>query len=159
SNHALYDAACDYAERLAFADAEKHFSTLVRRNDPDYADVAAQWLELLALYGELIEIDERKSARFIFKSKWEVYEALFPKFLLNDIFDPKNFSGRKGDMVRSTPPETSPPRTAVGTEAPAPSKPARSEEHTSELQSRENLVCRLLLEKKKVVNILMITFV
>src|SRR5690606_42056424 len=29
------------------------------------------------------------------------------------------------------------------------SRPPRSEEHTSELQSRENLVCRLLLEKKK----------
>src|SRR5207302_4658026 len=29
--------------------------------------------------------------------------------------------------------------------------PARSEEHTSELQSRENLVCRLLLEKKKAI--------
>src|SRR5690606_41027124 len=29
----------------------------------------------------------------------------------------------------------------------------RSEEHTSELQSRENLVCRLLLEKKKKTNI------
>src|SRR5436309_15955301 len=29
------------------------------------------------------------------------------------------------------------------------SKSRRSEEHTSELQSRENLVCRLLLEKKK----------
>src|SRR5690606_42099427 len=28
-------------------------------------------------------------------------------------------------------------------------QPNRSEEHTSELQSRENLVCRLLLEKKK----------
>src|SRR5436309_11009764 len=28
-------------------------------------------------------------------------------------------------------------------------RPCRSEEHTSELQSRENLVCRLLLEKKK----------
>src|SRR5436309_5827335 len=28
-------------------------------------------------------------------------------------------------------------------------RPDRSEEHTSELQSRENLVCRLLLEKKK----------
>src|SRR5690606_41562197 len=28
---------------------------------------------------------------------------------------------------------------------------ARSEEHTSELQSRENLVCRLLLEKKTVI--------
>src|SRR5690606_40417791 len=31
--------------------------------------------------------------------------------------------------------------------------PDRSEEHTSELQSRENLVCRLLLEKKKKPNI------
>src|SRR5690606_41551626 len=29
---------------------------------------------------------------------------------------------------------------------------SRSEEHTSELQSRENLVCRLLLEKKKTHN-------
>src|SRR5436309_4508257 len=29
------------------------------------------------------------------------------------------------------------------------SETERSEEHTSELQSRENLVCRLLLEKKK----------
>src|SRR5438093_8845912 len=28
-------------------------------------------------------------------------------------------------------------------------RPARSEEHTSELQSLTNLVCRLLLEKKK----------
>src|SRR5690625_5935196 len=30
----------------------------------------------------------------------------------------------------------------------APRPPARSEEHTSELQSRGHLVCRLLLEKK-----------
>src|SRR5256886_440964 len=30
-----------------------------------------------------------------------------------------------------------------------PSSPSRSEEHTSELQSQSNLVCRLLLEKKK----------
>src|SRR5690606_40164382 len=30
------------------------------------------------------------------------------------------------------------------------SRGCRSEEHTSELQSRENLVCRLLLEKKKI---------
>src|SRR3712207_8573584 len=29
------------------------------------------------------------------------------------------------------------------------SEPERSEEHTSELQSRQYLVCRLLLEKKK----------
>src|SRR5690606_40974432 len=32
---------------------------------------------------------------------------------------------------------------------PTPQPPTRSEEHTSELQSREKLVCRLLLEKKK----------
>src|SRR3989442_3665629 len=30
-----------------------------------------------------------------------------------------------------------------------PRRPQRSEEHTSELQSRPHLVCRLLLEKKK----------
>src|SRR5207302_5630161 len=44
-------------------------------------------------------------------------------------------------------------RRAVAASGSAP-RPAgcatpRSEEHTSELQSRENLVCRLLLEKKK----------
>src|SRR5204863_8698475 len=33
--------------------------------------------------------------------------------------------------------------------SPSASWPARSEEHTSELQSRRDLVCRLLLEKKK----------
>src|SRR2546421_1978392 len=31
----------------------------------------------------------------------------------------------------------------------SPRRSARSEEHTSELQSRSDLVCRLLLEKKK----------
>src|SRR2546430_7721430 len=33
----------------------------------------------------------------------------------------------------------------------------RSEEHTSELQSQSNLVCRLLLEKKKKINVQIIT--
>src|SRR3712207_9489971 len=33
--------------------------------------------------------------------------------------------------------------------SPRPRRPDRSEEHTSELQSRQYLVCRLLLEKKK----------
>src|SRR5688572_32388642 len=39
--------------------------------------------------------------------------------------------------------------------APEPGLPVRilrSEEHTSELQSQSNLVCRLLLEKKKNIN-------
>src|SRR3712207_8176909 len=45
------------------------------------------------------------------------------------------------------------PRRAATTTAAAPGRPRarsrRSEEHTSELQSRQYLVCRLLLEKKK----------
>src|SRR2546427_5411333 len=38
---------------------------------------------------------------------------------------------------------------AVFLEAPRRQLRVRSEEHTSELQSQSNLVCRLLLEKKK----------
>src|SRR5690606_41576555 len=48
----------------------------------------------------------------------------------------------KGDVV----PETTIEDLAANLKRNAP---YRSEEHTSELQSRENLVCRLLLEKKK----------
>src|SRR2546430_12475363 len=42
-------------------------------------------------------------------------------------------------------------RCAITTQNPKTNKPNfnRSEEHTSELQSQSNLVCRLLLEKKK----------
>src|SRR5690606_41530853 len=67
---------------------------------------------------------------------------------------------RSSDLGR--PPSLEPPRQdgrgrsrcAEGGELPCPPPssppPGRSEEHTSELQSRENLVCRLLLEKKKI---------
>src|SRR2546427_928295 len=41
------------------------------------------------------------------------------------------------------------PRDGIGP-APPPLQTGRSEEHTSELQSQSNLVCRLLLEKKKI---------
>src|SRR3712207_7438959 len=41
-----------------------------------------------------------------------------------------------------------------------PRRSRRSEEHTSELQSRQYLVCRLLLEKKKLANqIVVVVFV
>src|SRR5688572_32699844 len=46
-----------------------------------------------------------------------------------------------------SPPRTSRRRTKVPARIAA--APRRSEEHTSELQSQSNLVCRLLLEKKK----------
>src|SRR2546430_8074884 len=39
-------------------------------------------------------------------------------------------------------------------ERPSQALPQRSEEHTSELQSQSNLVCRLLLEKKNVLHLL-----
>src|SRR3712207_7714838 len=47
-----------------------------------------------------------------------------------------------------------PPQRVCGKNVPLPyaqslERAARSEEHTSELQSRQYLVCRLLLEKKK----------
>src|SRR5438034_4892871 len=40
-------------------------------------------------------------------------------------------------------------RASEGWAAPRRGRPPRSEEHTSELQSHSDLVCRLLLEKKK----------
>src|SRR5437667_8558280 len=43
------------------------------------------------------------------------------------------------------------PAPGASPSAPGPrGKPRRSEEHTSELQSHHDLVCRLLLEKKKI---------
>src|SRR3712207_6971858 len=45
--------------------------------------------------------------------------------------------------------ETVPLRTKAEMQATVKLRKSRSEEHTSELQSRQYLVCRLLLEKKK----------
>src|SRR3712207_7291519 len=68
-------------------------------------------------------------------------------------------SGRRAPGARHRPPRPrgsgrgGPPcRTAAGRcrgRTPPGSRRRRSEEHTSELQSRQYLVCRLLLEKKK----------
>src|SRR5690606_41826191 len=44
------------------------------------------------------------------------------------------------------------PGRPAGRRRPGPGERRRSEEHTSELQSRENLVCRLLLEKKNYIS-------
>src|SRR2546430_3308640 len=59
-------------------------------------------------------------------------------------------SGALQVLRRSRRPVGSPARS--GSPAPRPRPPprggTRSEEHTSELQSQSNLVCRLLLEKK-----------
>src|SRR3712207_7080108 len=49
--------------------------------------------------------------------------------------------------VRPWPPSSRPSSSRPSSSRPSSSRP-RSEEHTSELQSRQYLVCRLLLEKK-----------
>src|SRR2546429_2375580 len=51
----------------------------------------------------------------------------------------------KSWWVRSRPPKKNSLSFSIG----PPRRAPRSEEHTSELQSRLHLVCRLLLEKKK----------
>src|SRR3712207_6855183 len=56
--------------------------------------------------------------------------------------DPASFSGRRGSAALRAGVPRLPPHHS------------RSEEHTSELQSRQYLVCRLLLEKKKKNNII-----
>src|SRR5439155_27363547 len=63
------------------------------------------------------------------------------------IFGPRMFSA--GAMIDGVPPTYA---NATGISTPDQARRAvdqRSEEHTSELQSRGHLVCRLLLEKKK----------
>ena len=62
---------------------------------------------------------------------------------------------RRGLPCPCTPEATTPSQAAP--EVPGPALAAhmpRSEEHTSELQSHHDLVCRLLLEKKKQTNLL-----
>src|SRR2546430_9381196 len=70
------------------------------------------------------------------------YTTLFRSYLLQHKDNPVDWYpwGEEAGTAEESPAGTTvPPRT-------------RSEEHTSELQSQSNLVCRLLLEKKKKTN-------
>src|SRR3712207_7203504 len=76
--------------------------------------------------------------------------TLFPYTTLfrSRVTSPGSARSRRGSACRSS----RFPRTCFGSRARggAPAcRRGRSEEHTSELQSRQYLVCRLLLEKKK----------
>src|SRR6266496_6677910 len=76
-------------------------------------------------------------------------------FFFNDTATPEIYTLSLHDAL---PISLSPRPLAFCTELPRPRRPSnreqpgfpRSEEHTSELQSRRDLVCRLLLEKKKI---------
>src|SRR5205085_11561303 len=66
-----------------------------------------------------------------------------------DNSDPFGAKGTNSLTRFSIPRPTTKASTMPATVPTAVSNNARSEEHTSELQSQSNLVCRLLLEKKK----------
>src|SRR5260370_26468905 len=84
------------------------------------------------------------------------YTTLFRSFILqNGVLQTSEQSGITGNLSRYDSMETLRPtrrdnRVVIASRFPGIRKHQnRSEEHTSELQSHLNLVCRLLLEKKK----------
>src|SRR3989449_6488706 len=75
--------------------------------------------------------------------------TLFPYTTLFRSLDAEHCREVPGAVRRLRPDERE-PQPRIGSESGAVAGPEqRSEEHTSELQSRLHLVCRLLLEKKK----------
>src|SRR3712207_7551078 len=82
------------------------------------------------------------------------YTTLFRSFafLRPEVFRPAVAGAARGSAVQvgGAPEHNSGVRSPMSIKSDSPDrKERRSEEHTSELQSRQYLVCRLLLEKKK----------
>src|SRR2546430_12379377 len=75
------------------------------------------------------------------------YTTLFRSIRLEALKDPSLPNGGPGRDTADQNVVTS--EFTVALQEPGKDQPTRSEEHTSELQSQSNLVCRLLLEKKK----------
>src|SRR2546428_4494421 len=72
------------------------------------------------------------------------YTTLFRSFIPRSVFERINAEREEEGETRFANPRNA----ASGTIRQLDSGIVRSEEHTSELQSRSDLVCRLLLEKK-----------
>src|SRR2546427_10272110 len=94
---------------------------------------------------------------------WIFHFWLFLRFILssfffffNDTATTEIYTLSLHDALPISKPMCGPQRQAgrrAGLRGPRLPRPTtRSEEHTSELQSQSNLVCRLLLEKKKQIN-------
>src|SRR3712207_7337271 len=82
------------------------------------------------------------------------YTTLFRSPLVRRVAPPGNYPAHCpaefGLSSRSCDPAIVwPPAARTNCSSPGRARRVRSEEHTSELQSRQYLVCRLLLEKKK----------
>src|SRR5438874_10539607 len=74
--------------------------------------------------------------------------TLFPSRRSSDLPTRSSRRKRRAQQFRSFLP-SQPIRSGAALSRAWPGRARRSEEHTSELQSRRDLVCRLLLEKKK----------
>src|SRR5690606_41814565 len=91
--------------------------------------------------------------------KWRCRCVRFPFYMpaalyclsLHDALPISPSAPRRWPSTGSIRETSAPGSTTTRTSGPSSSRRSRSEEHTSELQSRENLVCRLLLEKKNIV--------
>src|SRR5690349_23636897 len=77
------------------------------------------------------------------------YTTLFRSYVLRRRHHPAQHAGRQRRNVRLDRPEWLYLVAAKPHAQQRDRRRRRSEEHTSELQSRRDLVCRLLLEKKK----------
>src|SRR2546430_17500586 len=84
-------------------------------------------------------------------SKYVHYFLIFIFFFFNDTATTEIYTLSLHDALPIFVDDDDRPRRLHELDRLAPREPvARSEEHTSELQSQSNLVCRLLLEKKKI---------
>src|SRR5437660_2427123 len=88
-----------------------------------------------------MRVARRATVAFIFL----IAPQLFPGQALN----PSRSAQQTGPQQQAPPEQANVTQTSATQPARTPREDARSEEHTSELQSRGHLVCRLLLEKKK----------
>src|SRR3712207_6860394 len=88
-----------------------------------------------------------RSPPFPYTTLFRSRGAGVPLLLAGDLGPLRRALAAVGPDVRTADPWLA--LTAAITHLDARALPARSEEHTSELQSRQYLVCRLLLEKKK----------
>src|SRR6266496_2002793 len=88
-------------------------------------------------------------SRFFLRSSTSSRRLYFFFFFFNDTAPTEIYTLSLHDALPISPLTVKPP-TENGRPSRVMTPPgARSEEHTSELQSRRDLVCRLLLEKKK----------
>src|SRR3712207_8410428 len=83
--------------------------------------------------------------------------TLFPYTTLFPILPAENAVADAG--LPHPPPAPAEAARAVSHQVPSSGRAVRSEEHTSELQSRQYLVCRLLLEKKRLQLLILLSMI